>query len=703
MELDETLYSETLETPSPISIGVVVCDCGGKISELIDTQALCQCASMLPDVVYTAHEAFPCSKDGRQRILKSIKEHGLNRLLIAGCSPRLVRDLFRRTGQSMGLARSFVNIANIREQCVYPHSVEKNLAFNKAADLIEMGVTRLTVVSAEHPRIGRVVKSALIIGSDLSGLTVALALAEKGFQVILVERSSGFGTTLTDDLLKRTRQQTIEKGQAVENHLLIRTLFDARITEVTGHPGDYLVRVQQNDQSLTYPVGAIVVANAAQPKKLDETQWFDHNKVKTQAEFEAELEEASRDNNQLNLDNVVMILCAEETQRERCSRVCCNIGIRQAILTKQLNPEAKVTVLFRELYLGGLEEDYQNQLIRAREMGVTFFRYRQNRPPVISSQSIDILDTLTNEPLRVPYDRAVLSMPLVPQDNTATLAALLGLPLDEDGFLAEPRVRLRPGRYAEPGIYALGSAQQPADTAESLFQAYLTSSRVMRFLAQDTIKVETPAAKIEPALCTGCGNCPQVCPTSAIRLEKQDGILSCSEVDELRCIGCGNCVVVCPSKAIRLPGWDDTEIPIQISAALHSRSVKNAEGKIVVLACEWSAYAAADLAGVRHLTYPANVRIIRTNCSARFDPYHILWAFLNGADGVFLGACPPGECHYGAGNLFAEERVEALKKELAEHNFDPRRLHLEFFSVDDGKKFAASLTDFVNQVHELNQ
>jgi ferredoxin len=156
---------------------------------------------------------------------------------------------------------------------------------------------------------------------------------------------------------------------------------------------------------------------------------------------------------------------------------------------------------------------------------------------------------------------------------------------------------LRPGKYADPGIYVLGSAHQPADTTEALFQAYLTSSRVLQFLSKDTISVDTPIAVINPDLCTGCGNCNNVCPTNSIQLEKRDGILSLSRVDALRCIGCGNCVVVCPVKAINLPGWDHMEIPAQISAALKSRLPAPPGPKVVVLACEWSAYSAADMLG----------------------------------------------------------------------------------------------------------
>jgi heterodisulfide reductase subunit A len=675
-------------------IGVVVCDCGNKISQVLDTEALRQQAAIQSEVVYSTCDTFPCSKDGQERIRRAIMENQLDRLLIAGCSPRLVEKLFRQAVQPTGLDPSYLNVINIREHVAYVHAGDPE-AISKANSLIEMGIARLAMTSIAPPHTGRVVKSALVVGSGLSALTVALALADGGVRVTLVEHS---GTLVgsVPDLQERTHELISEKSQAVLKNSMIDTLFNAYISEVRGHPGDYEVRIQHGDQTTTYAIGAIIVDNGAQHKKLGPSRWFDRNKVKTQAEFEVELEEATAPGKMLDLNNIVMVFCAEETQLERCSRVCCNIGIRQAILCKQLNPNVNVTVLFRELYLGEVGGAHEAEFMEARKLGVTFFRYRRDRPPVIGNQTVDVLDTLTGEPLRIQYERVVLTMPLIPNDDTQTLAALLGLPQDEAGFLAEPRMRLRPGRYTDPGIYVLGSSQQPADTTEALFQAYLTSSRTARFLSQDSINVQTSVASIDPVLCTGCGNCPQVCPTLAIHLEKRDGVLSLSEVDELRCIGCGNCVVVCPVKAITLPGWDNIEIPAQISAALQER--KNGDVKVIALACEWSAYAAADMAGARRISYPPNVHILRMNCSARFDPYHILWAFINGADGVFLGACPPGECHYGVGNLYARERVEKLKKELAAHGVEPRRLRLEFLTLDDGAKFAQAVTDFVTDI-----
>ncbi|MGD2050232.1 MAG: hydrogenase iron-sulfur subunit, partial [Chloroflexota bacterium] len=307
--------------------------------------------------------------------------------------------------------------------------------------------------------------------------------------------------------------------------------------------------------------------------------------------------------------------------------------------------------------------------------------------------------------LGVLCDQVIVATPYQPDSYLNKLAYLFHLPQDQDGYLIEPRVRLYPERVVNDGVFATGFAHQPADLEELLLQAYVTSGRVKSFLSQESIHKAAPVAEIDQALCTGCGSCVKVCPTQSIEMIQRQSNLSLASIDWARCIGCGNCVAACTVKAIELPEWDDLTLLNQISTAFgddyapeSASERKDPTPRIVALACDWSAYAAADLAGIRRYPYPATVRLIRLNCSARFDHNMALWAFLNGIDGVALGACSQGDCHYGNGNLWAMQRVIDLKLQLAERGIDPRRLRLFMLSGDDAKKFADEMTEFAQEL-----
>lgn len=720
-------YSLNINLDSEIRTGVFICDCGeqshhtARIANRLNTEELSQQSGLLNGVVYTGHEAYPCSKDGRLRVCQTIAENKLNRVLIAGCTPRLIEKLFKQTIQSTGLDAAMLEIVDIREQCANVHPAEVENAQRKAIDLVEMGAARLANLSPAHYSTNRIERSAAIIGSSLAGLTASLSLAHTGIPVTLLEPGERLGdlSGWSDEDSEQAIEQQLE---AIAKEPRITAQSNIQIQEITGSPGEYQIEysvpmsVGSNRQTIKVKAGAILIANAARPQAITTHRWIDRSRVKTQVEFAQELAEISKAGDKstiekgLALQDVVMIFCAGSFSSEHCSRLCCNTGIQQAIRIRQLYPQANVTILFRDLFLGGPASDGEALFKKATQLGITFFRYHQQHPPVITNQTVDLPDPLTGETLHLPCDRIVLAMPLAPQENTRQLAALLHLPQDQRGFLIQPRIRLRPGRFADNGIFVLGSSHQPGNLNETLFQAYLTSARVQRFLSQGTVHSEAPAAQINPQLCTGCGECAQVCLSKAIHLEKRPVIfpypevLSLSSIDPLRCTGCGSCAVACPVKAITIPGWEDNTLLAEISAVLHPparravqagiRQTTQPQPRILVLACEWSAYAAADIAGAQRQPYPANIRILRMNCSARFDPNHILWAFLNGAQGVLLGACPPGECHYGGGNLQARERVLALKQQFAEYGIDPNRLHLEHLSVDDGEGFVKAIRNF---------
>jgi len=279
------------------------------------------------------------------------------------------------------------------------------------------------------------------------------------------------------------------------------------------------------------------------------------------------------------------------------------------------------------------------------------------------------------------------------QPDAETLAFKLGLPRDQNGLFPSVRQRLRPGHYADRGIYVCGAAHSPINEHEAEFQGVRAAYSALNHLSAGTAINQAPAAVVNQDLCTGCASCVTACPFGAISMYSQSGLLDEARVDSLLCSACGNCAVACPPRAIDLPTSGDAAIFSQIESALVSRSI-NGQPRVLVFGCEWSSQLAADLAGARRLSYPAGIRPIKMECSARFDPAFALWAFHNGADGVLLTTCPPGICHYAGGNRHAQIRTETLRTQLSTSGFDARRLGLEWVQPDDADGFVDKVSRF---------
>ncbi len=176
-------------------------------------------------------------------------------------------------------------------------------------------------------------------------------------------------------------------------------------------------------------------------------------------------------------------------------------------------------------------------------------------------------------------------------------------------------------------------------------------------------------------------------------------------VDSLLCAGCGNCVSVCPVKAANISSATDEAIEAQIRAALgHPVTLSpchlvtpSSPHPVLLFACEWSGYSAAELAGARGLTYPANTRVIRVNCTGRLQPGLLLKALELGAAGVMVLGCAPGVCHYERGNERAAavfEQTNALGRLMGLDT----RIALKWIPADDGEQFARTVNEFVENV-----
>jgi heterodisulfide reductase subunit A len=231
---------------SEARLGVFVCDCGDRVASILDMDALERGARDLPGVCMARRLGYSCSPGGLEAILSACAESGLDRVLVAGCTPRLLEGLFQGALREAGLDGSLFELVDVREGCAWVHQEEPQAATVKALDLIQMGVARLAVRQPRQAAAAEVSPSALVVGGGLTGMTAALMLANAGQPVTLVEREAALGGMLRDvHTLYPDRRQAAElvaqKAEAVTHHPRIQVLLDSEVTGVTGTVGRYTV------------------------------------------------------------------------------------------------------------------------------------------------------------------------------------------------------------------------------------------------------------------------------------------------------------------------------------------------------------------------------------------------------------------------------------------------------------------------------
>jgi heterodisulfide reductase subunit A len=173
-------------------IGVYVCQCGSNIAATVDTEAVAEFAKGLEGVVLTRVNKYSCSDPGQATIRQDIKEHRLNRVVIAACTPRMHEPTFRRTLESAGLNRYYLEMANIREQVAWVHPVGRD-ATHKAMDLVAGATERVRLHKALYSRKSPVEPAAMVVGGGIAGIQAALDIADAGYKVYLVEREPTIG------------------------------------------------------------------------------------------------------------------------------------------------------------------------------------------------------------------------------------------------------------------------------------------------------------------------------------------------------------------------------------------------------------------------------------------------------------------------------------------------------------------------------
>ena len=271
-------------------IGVFVCHCGANISSVVNVPSSVEYALTLPNVVYAQEQLFSCATNSAKEITDLAKEKGLNRVVIAACSPRTLEPLFRDTLREAGLNQYYCDMANIREHCSWVHSKQKEEATSKAKDIIRMSVARACYLEPLQEFDLPVNKTALVVGGGIAGMTCALSIANQGHEVHLVEKDKDLGgmarrihTTLEGMDVQAYLKDMI---RAVYKNPLIHVSHEATITDVSGYVGNFITTVETEGRAKEIKHGASVIAIGADVYKPTEYLYGEDDRVMTHLELE---------------------------------------------------------------------------------------------------------------------------------------------------------------------------------------------------------------------------------------------------------------------------------------------------------------------------------------------------------------------------------------------------------------------------------
>ncbi|HEX9077420.1 MAG TPA: FAD-dependent oxidoreductase, partial [Anaerolineae bacterium] len=254
----------------PPRIGVFICHCGSNIGGYLDVPGVTEYAQTLPNVVHAENNLYTCSQDSIARITEKVKEHNLNRVVVASCTPRTHEPLFQDSIRAAGLNPYLFEMANIRNQCSWVHSRDWEGATHKAKDLVRMSVARSSQLEPLYKVEMALEHSALVIGGGIAGMTAALNLAEQGFPVHLVEKSSQLGGDWDSKFESELGLHLRDLIAHLNGHPLVTVHRDTRLIETTGFVGNFDSRLRKADgEEKKIRHGAVIVATGAKEWRGD--------------------------------------------------------------------------------------------------------------------------------------------------------------------------------------------------------------------------------------------------------------------------------------------------------------------------------------------------------------------------------------------------------------------------------------------------
>jgi heterodisulfide reductase subunit A len=551
-------------------IGIFVCRCGINIAGVIDVPSVAEYAATLPYVEFATDNLYSCSQDTQETITQIIKEKNLNRVVVAACTPKTHEPLFQETLINAGLNKYLFEMCNIRNQDSWVHKNNPDLATKKAKDLLQMAVSKVSLMEPLKEVKLEVNQTAMVVGGGISGMAAARSLARQGYETHVIEKSEKLGgqalnlyrTVDGEDVQGKLAELIADIGKDDNVHVHLNTTM----TNMEGFVGNFRSSLSTKRDRWILEHGIAILATGASSLTPTEYEYGKDPRILTSLDLDRKFME--KDPTLKTLNSVVFIQCVGSREPERlyCSRVCCTHSVKNALELKKLNPGMNVFILYRDIRTYGHKEFLYK---KAREAGVIFIRYSPDNKPEASLRDDKLLvrvsDHILGRPLELASDLLILASAIIP-NRDERLATFFKVPLNDDGFFVERHAKLGPSEFATDGVFLCGMAHYPKPIDESVAQGQGAASRAVTLLSRKNISMSGTVAMTNPVNCTSCGICGSICPYKAPSYKEDVPFAGKAEINPVLCKGCGLCVASCRSGAIRLKGFDNDQIFAQIFA-----------------------------------------------------------------------------------------------------------------------------------------
>ncbi len=568
------------------STAVLFCKCGGQFDAAIDYDKVKSELSSVYSVSKVEFVDYLCLKDGIAKIKQTAADPSINRIILAGCGINAKGRKLQQVVAQGGLNPSLSELVQIREFVAWVHD-DKDAATEKAIDLTRYAIEKAIHSEAFNIPTEEYDKRVLIIGGGLAGLRSAEILADRGYEVILVESSDKLGGTASEISLKLDdvdiSQYVSKLSEKIMSHDRVTVYLNSSVLDVSGWAGRFnstlLVKTSEGEKRVSIKYGVAIIAIGAKPIS---SPLFDNKNVISLIEFDKQIMQDSNYPKSLGSVAIINDECLQEPDYVSNARLCSPHMLRSAIRIKESNPQVDVFVIYNKSISYGLYDLY---LEKAKSLGVKFIKVDSKQGVSIKHGNkilLELIDHYSGENINLSVDTLLVATSILPDINVSKkLATDFETHLDSQGFFITPddpyesiNIQFRPYDLGTHGVFVAGLSYS-SRTVEDTIRLADTAAQNALFIVSKK-KIQAPSGRLIAytieRFCSGCALCVDACPYDARFIDPERKV---SVVRETICDGCGACAAACPSGAAKLRLFTEPQMFAAIDTLIWGSSSKN--------------------------------------------------------------------------------------------------------------------------------